>query len=68
LIVTDEYIALRVYFVSGPDAESLKFAADKGIDLTHTWAADINDNTPSEEICDDTGCNEESVCYGFHLW
>ena len=52
---------MHLYLLTGPDAESLKFAAAKGIDLTHTWTADINDESPSEDIFDADGYNEENV-------
>jgi hypothetical protein len=43
----------------GPDAESLKFAAEKGINLEHSWAANIEDDRPSVSVYNDDGDEEE---------
>jgi len=47
--------------LNGPDKESIHYAAEKGIDLSGTWVADIEDNSPSMEFYDDDTGDTESA-------
>lgn len=46
--------------LTGPDAESLKYAGAENI-LASTWQANIENSKPNVEMYDETGMNEEDV-------